>query len=174
MIVNNIEIKIHPVFTDYAISKCGKIYSLPRRGRNNQKLGGWIKSLKDGNAYLIVSLWKNEIQYKRRIHRLVLETFVGPCPEGMECRHLDGDSYNNNLNNLCWGTRILNHKDKIKHGTSLRGVKNPQAKLTDGAVRDIRAMYITGLFSRNILVEIFGVCRQSIDNIINKKTWSYL
>lgn len=26
-----------------------------------------------------------------QVHRLVLEAFVGPCPPGMECRHLDGD-----------------------------------------------------------------------------------
>ena len=31
------------------------------------------------------------------IHHLVLLTFVGPRPEGMEVRHLDGDPLNNTL-----------------------------------------------------------------------------
>src|SRR5262245_23559473 len=36
----------------------------------------------------------------RRVHRLVLEAFVGPCPPGKLCRHLDGDSGNSRLDNL--------------------------------------------------------------------------
>jgi len=53
----------------------------------------------------------------RRVSRLVLETFIGECPKGMECRHLDGNSQNNNLNNLKWGTREEQIADQKKHGT---------------------------------------------------------
>ncbi len=53
----------------------------------------------------------------RFIHQLVLETFVGPCPQGMICRHLDGNKTNNRVENLCWGTSLENAQDKFIHGT---------------------------------------------------------
>lgn len=51
------------------------------------------------------------------IHRLVLMTFVGPCPEGMEACHLDGDVLNNGVENLRWDTHESNMGDKKEHGT---------------------------------------------------------
>lgn len=51
----------------------------------------------------------------RFVHRLVLEAFVGPCPPGMQCRHLDGNSLNNRLSNLCWGTPKENLDDAVRH-----------------------------------------------------------
>lgn len=50
------------------------------------------------------------------VHRLVLEAFVGPCPPGMEARHLDGNPANNVLRNLAWGTKSENELDKVRQG----------------------------------------------------------
>jgi hypothetical protein len=55
---------------------------------------------------------------RRLVHRLVLEAFVGPCPEGMLTRHLDGDPANNHLDNLRWGTPAENFADSVRHGTA--------------------------------------------------------
>ena len=50
---------------------------------------------------------------------LVLEAFVGPCPDGMECRHFpDRDPTNNRLDNVRWGTAQENSDDKKVHGTN--------------------------------------------------------
>lgn len=51
------------------------------------------------------------------IHHLVLEAFVGPRPQGCECRHLDGNPTNNILTNLVWGTHVENMRDRARHGT---------------------------------------------------------
>lgn len=51
------------------------------------------------------------------IHRVVLETFVGPCPEGMECCHWDDVRTNNRLSNLRWGTSGDNNLDMVRNGT---------------------------------------------------------
>lgn len=51
------------------------------------------------------------------VHRLVMMAFIGPCPDGMEVRHLDGDPTNNNLDNLRYGTRPQNQEDAVRHGT---------------------------------------------------------
>jgi len=47
---------------------------------------------------------------------MVLEAFVGPCPEGMECCHRDGNPANNHVGNLYWGTRSENLYDAVRHG----------------------------------------------------------
>ena len=51
------------------------------------------------------------------VHRLVLEAFVGPCPEGMEVCHNNGDPTCNLLSNLRWDTHSENTRDKRRHGT---------------------------------------------------------
>lgn len=60
----------------------------------------------------------------RNIHRLVLEAFVGPCPPGMLCRHLNGNPADNRLENLRWGTPSENSYDKGRHGTDHNAAKD--------------------------------------------------
>ncbi len=52
----------------------------------------------------------------RTVHSLVLETFTGPCPPGMEALHADDNPGNNRLSNLSWGTRSENSYDAIRNG----------------------------------------------------------
>ena len=61
---------------------------------------------------------KTRIHY---VHTLVLTTFVGSCPVGLECRHLNDNKRDNRLINLEWGTRLDNMQDRIKHGLTNRG-----------------------------------------------------
>jgi hypothetical protein len=72
------------------------------------------------------------------VHLEVLKAFVGPCPPGHQCRHLNGKSAVNRLSNLKWGTPKKNEQDKIKHGTSPHGERNGRAKLTRKQVNAIR------------------------------------
>lgn len=51
------------------------------------------------------------------VQRLVLEAFVGPCPRGMEARHLDSNPANCRLSNLEWNTRKVNQCDRKANGT---------------------------------------------------------
>lgn len=47
---------------------------------------------------------------------LIAETFLGPCPEGMECCHNDDNRANNRLDNLRWDTHQNNVKDGYRNG----------------------------------------------------------
>lgn len=58
------------------------------------------------------------------VHRVILRTFVGPCPEGMEAGHLDGDARNNRLENLAWVTPKENEDHKWGHGTYWKRYRN--------------------------------------------------
>lgn len=50
------------------------------------------------------------------IHTLVCEAWYGPRPDGMVCRHLDGNPTNNTPDNLRWGTPKENSQDTLRHG----------------------------------------------------------
>ena len=69
------------------------------------------------------------------VHVLVLNAFVGPAPDGMGCRHLDGDPLNNLLSNLRWGTQAENIEDRARHGRTVRGERMYSARLSEDDVR---------------------------------------
>lgn len=93
------------------------LYEVSNYGRfRNSKRMKLKKTTPDKFGYHQVRLSKDGIPATKLAHRLVLETFVGPCPDGMETRHLDGDPANNKVNNLAWGTIEENRRDTVKHG----------------------------------------------------------
>ena len=138
--------------------------------------GRWLKPVMDRGCcnYFQVNLWQSGKPKIQRIHRLVLETYIGPCPPGMQCRHLDGNPQNNNLENLCWGSSEENSQDAIQHGTVIRGEKHPLSKLTEQDVRMIIYMYRTGLFTQKKIAKVYRVCYQLVNLIVNKKRWKHL
>jgi hypothetical protein len=56
----------------------------------------------------------------------------------------------------------------------LSGEKNPNSKLTESQVQEIRDLYKTGSFTMVQLAEKFGMSRRSISAVINKERWKYL
>lgn len=59
----------------------------------------------------------------RLVHRLVAEAFIGPCPEGMEVCHNDGNASHNHVSNLRWDTHLENVQDTLRHGNNSRRVR---------------------------------------------------
>jgi len=175
MIVDDISVKTHPIFTDYAISKDGRVWSKPRKDSMGRLQGNkWLKSCPDNHGYHFVNLMLKRKQCMRRICRLVLETYDRFRPIKMQCRHLDGNKKNNILNNLCWGTHTQNQNDRLQHGTDNRGAKNGHVKLTAYQVLQIRKLYIPRKYSQEKLARRFGVSRTNIQSIIERRIWSYL
>lgn len=93
----------------YEVSDCGRVRSFNRQSRQGAILSqGWKGNLK----YKVVVLSKNGVTTHFKIHRLVLETFVGPCPDGMEACHNNGINTDNRLSNLRWDSHAENIRDK--------------------------------------------------------------
>jgi len=156
----------------YKVSNFGIIKSLIRKNRRKEKI---LVQTDDNNGYLGVNLYKNNIPKTFKIHTLVLEAFVGSCPSGTECRHLDGYKKNNRLDNLKYGTRSENTYDKILHGTHVdnRGSKCATSKLNELDIPKIREM-INNKYTCSQIAKIFNVNRRTIQDIKLNKTWRHI
>lgn len=125
------------------------------------------------DGHLTVHLQVNGRPRTYNPHRLVLEAFVGPCPDGMECCHNDGNPANNVLANLRWDTRFANAMDKYRHGTMPCGSRHVRAKLSEIDVQDIRTRLQKGE-SRRSLAKRYGVGKNAICRIEQGVTWKHL
>jgi hypothetical protein len=97
----------------YEVSNFGRVRSVRRPG----SAGGLIAPAAHPSGHLYIGLHRGK-RTSVQVHRLVLEAFVGACPQGMEALHANGDPADNRLENLRWGTRSENQRDRIRHGCS--------------------------------------------------------
>lgn len=104
----------------YAVSDHGRIKSLAR----TVDMGLYTRDLKERmlsftllpGGYRQVQLNRNGKATARLVHRVVLEAFVGPCPDGMEALHRNGVRDDNRPENLRWGTRQQNVRESVEAG----------------------------------------------------------
>lgn len=168
-------------FPGYRVGDDGSIWSRWRNGGNDRagqvltdtwhRLKGWIdKRRGKSTGYVKVGLMREGQLYRLRVHRIVLEAFVGPCPEGMESRHLDDDKENNALSNLLWGTQEENAQDRLKNNITLTGERHPRAKLKFAQIPEVRFMLDNGVPRRQIAAH-FKVSKGAIDSINRGDTW---
>jgi predicted small metal-binding protein len=115
------------------------------------------------------------------VHRLVALAFIGPCPEGHEIAHENGDATDNRVMNLSWKTHADNIRDRTRHGRTASRERHGMAKLTEDQVRDIRSRYkgrglgckaSNGGPSQRSLAEEYGVTEECVWRIIKRKTWA--
>lgn len=164
----------------YEVSDKGRIRSvsrlapMPRNGSGaTKRVRGKVLATKAGkDGYVRLSLKDDTGKAKLRyLHRLVLESFVGPCPSDMEGCHDNGNRSDNRLVNLRWDTRLANNEDKIKHGTVARGENNKGGgKLTQSQAFEIRTRLSLGE-SGVALAKEFAVSNALISKIKRKELW---
>jgi hypothetical protein len=98
----------------YEVSDQGRVRTTRRKGS-----AGGLRKLHTNKAtgYVALGLCREGQMATKTVHNLVMEAFIGPCPEGQEIRHLDGNPANPQLDNLAYGTSYENKLDTIRHGT---------------------------------------------------------
>ncbi len=163
----------------YQVSNLGRVRSLDRvmlRCNNSLKTleGKLLLSDLMKGGYLQIQLSKNSERKKFLIHRLVLLTFIGPCPDGMEACHNDGNRINNVIYNLRYDTRKNNIIDRERHGNTAKGESHGLSKLIESDVIEIRESYKEGNISQNELARKYNVSRGSIRYVINRKSWKHI
>lgn len=108
----------------YEVSNLGRVWSVPRvtirdNGYPLSVSGKFLTPTRIGgrNDWVRVRLCTGSNDSKSfLVHRLVLEAFVGPCPEGMVACHYDDEPTNNILSNLRWDTQSENEYDRVRNG----------------------------------------------------------
>jgi hypothetical protein len=105
----------------YEISNLGHVKSKDRivvRGNGAPQTvpGQPIKPTVDSHGYLSVCLRRDGRQKQVRVHVLVLQSFNGPCPPGLEALHKNDVKTDPRLDNLYYGSRVQNHADAARNG----------------------------------------------------------
>jgi len=167
------EAKLVPWDDRYAVTKCGEVYS--RAGNRVRYSQSWRKKsfFKAGTkrSYNYCHLADEKFSYG--VHTLVAKVFIGEQPEGQEVRHLDCNSFNNNLENLAYGTRKQNMQDSIKNGSISRGTSRVNSVLTEWTVRIAREMVFCGYTNTAVAAKL-GVSKSTMDSVIKGKHWGWL
>lgn len=132
-----------------------------------------VATRKDRGGYVKAKIGRGQTRRDVFVHRLVLEAFVGPCPEGMETLHDDNDRTNNKLGNLKWGTRQENVNDMVRHGTKPLGDRTHSAKLSNAQAMEVRRLRRGGMAGVDI-AKRFGVHKQTVYQIALGRTWKHL
>jgi hypothetical protein len=158
---------IVPSYPQYFVSNLGRV-------KRNDKI---IRQKISGNReYFMVGLCKDGVQKTVTVHSLVALCFIGERVGSMVINHIDMDKSNNKSDNLEYITQLENLRHARKHGIFSnppvrRGEENNKAKLTYLEVRTIRNK---ASFLMKELSQQYGVDKESIRNILGRKTWNHV
>lgn len=148
---------------DYFVFDDGRVWM--------RKVFRWSRKTMLEGEYIQISIGKEYVL----LHRLVLLLFRGKPKRGQQGRHLDGNTLNNSLSNLAWGTVRENTDDKLRHGTTVKGDSHHNAKLNERHVRILRRRYEAG--ERAIARRYANRHRISVTNVlaaIKRHSWKHV
>lgn len=147
-----------PGYVDYGASTWGRIQSFKYCGRVDGVEPKILRPMVREYGYLNVTLMGPDgKRHGLRVARLVLETFIGPCPPGMEARHYpDSTPENCRLINLSWATKVDNEWDKKSH---------ERAALTEETVMEILRVALSGKPTGYVAAQ-FGVENWVVTDIL--------
>ena len=136
----------HPMFSNYAASKNGKVI--------NAKTG---RTIKMGNCggYLHFTIYDKKLDKRINYyqHRFVFEVFKGPIPKCLEVDHINNYKADNRIKNL----QLLNHKQNIRKSKNKPIIS---ACIETGKEKRFKSF-------KKASIEL-GVCHVSISNICRK------
>lgn len=128
----------------------------------------WTGSIRRNGYGYIVRLDRNV-----GVHRFSWELHHGPIPDGLfVCHHCDNRKCVR-PDHLFLGTAADNQRDMRDKGRGLRGERVYTAKLTAADVVEIRARFAAGE-ALDVLAELKGMHRDSIKNVVTRKSWGHV
>ena len=103
-------------------------------------------------------------------HRLVAEGMIGrPLMKGEVVHHINGDILDNRPDNL----QVLSNSEHVLLHARF-GESSANAKLTEQQVLEMRARRAAEGTGTAILAREYGVCEESIRNVLKGKTWKHV
>jgi len=158
------------------------IYQASSLGRVRNTATGRMLSLRPRKGgYVTVPITDLNGKKKRLyVHRLVVSSFLGEIPEGLEVNHINFIRHDNRLENL----EILSRRRNIRHsadagryvengGNTPVGSDSKASKVVESDVVMIRRMYADGI-RKSVIAREFGLCQQQIKNIVSRVSWKHV
>lgn len=152
-------------------------YEVSNWGRIRRIKPKILRPARGGGGYPYVALYREGVATSRRIHRMVVEAFIGPIPDTLHVNHRNGAKDDNRAENLEIVTRSQNmiHRYHVlgQRGTRNLGEANGASKLTEADVTAIRERWASG--ERQVdLGREFGIHRKYIAEIVHRRAWKHL
>jgi hypothetical protein len=162
---------------DYGVSADGRVWRLVPSNKNQhpQRQPPYpLTPIKNhGVGYLFVNLYTAQPDGSKKIrvvyvHKLVVETFLGPKPPDSEIHHLNFDKLDNRLKNLAYveyGTHCVEHTDT-------RGAKTGRTrrKLTREHVREMLSLNMRPCDAKRK----YGIGYSTAWAILNGTMWKHI
>lgn len=167
-------------FPGYCVGSDGTVWSRRRCGKTPARFGStWhrlkAKFLRGRYLQLTLRAKPGGNPSNHYVHRLVLNAFIGPRPEGMEACHGAGGSTDNRLCNLRWDTPQSNTRDKRDHGTMPLGEAHYAASLTTEDVIEMRWLKsVCPTLHFASIGWLYGVSPAVASRAIQGKRWSHV
>lgn len=119
---------------------------------------------------------KNGKVINNRAHRFAYILSEGKVPLNLMVCHKCNNPLCVRPDHLYMGSGSDNVQDAIISGlwNPPQGEKNGMSKLTEKEVRKIRKMFASGNYYQKELANIFGVMRENISQIVNKRSWAHI
>lgn len=126
--------------SNYEVSNMGQV-----RNIKTQKIEKPNKKDNREHSYLMVNLYKEGKFERKKVHRLVLETFLGEQPD-KEVDHINGIKDDNRLDNLEYVSREENYQRYVNNGGQNQRVAVKGTNLSSGEVLEFKSLWEAGRF----------------------------
>lgn len=158
----------------YGVDTDGNVWSCWRLGPGAKGFSdAWRKLKPGGGKYLHVHLRKNGRSYSVRVHKLVAETFLGPCPPGKETCHRDDNPRNNRLSNLRWDTHKSNCVDRRRNGRHPIGSQSVLARYDEETIAKAKGLLNEGI-RVGAVASVCGINRPTVSLLKAGLIWTHV
>lgn len=108
-------------------------------------------------------------------HRVAWELAYGTPPGDLHVRHRCDNPPCQNPDHLELGTHLENMQDMVarKRYHVVVGSKHGKSKITEDDVREMRALYSSGL-TQKALAKAYGVTQANVSLIVRREAWQHV
>lgn len=150
----------------YEVSSHGRVRSLNYKDRAGRQRSGKLLKTGSGKDYPLVGLRKDGITIVRRVHQLVADAFLGPCPPEHEVGHKDHTRTNNHKDNLEYVTHLENMQHAARSGRHRGDLSLEQVQaIREELARNPKA-------KTKEIADRYGVAIQTVSRLLGLRTYS--